>query len=304
MYDIIIIGAGPAGLTSAIYARRAGKTVLLVEKETFGGQITFSPHVENYPGYGHISGNELASNMLEQAMALGAETAFAVASAITKTECGFVVETDDGPQEAKAVILATGVKHRPLGVDGEEALVGSGISYCAVCDGAFFRGKDVAVIGGGDTALQDAIYLSEGCRKVYLVHRRDGFRGEAKLLARAEAKENIEIIRSATVASLHAAGGKLSGATLSSTKDGSTREILVDGMFVAVGQIPENAPFATLASLDAAGYVAAGEACTTETAGLFVAGDCRTKTVRQLTTATADGAVAAIAACEYIDLLS
>lgn len=303
MYDIVIVGAGPAGLTAAIYARRAGKTVLLCEKETFGGQITFSPHVENYPGHAAISGNELASNMLTQAMDLGAETAFTEVSAVTVTADGFAVTTDEGDVSAKAVILATGVKHRPLGVSGEDALVGGGISYCAVCDGAFFRSKTVAVVGGGDTALQDALYLADGCAKVYLVHRRDAFRGEAKLLARAEARENIEIVRSAVVSALHADGARLTGVTLTSTKDEGTRELALDGLFVAVGQIPKNAPFAALAELDDAGYIASGEACTTQTRGLFVAGDCRAKMVRQLTTATADGAVAAIAACEYIDLL-
>ncbi len=303
MYDILVVGAGPAGLTAAIYARRAGKTVLLCEKETFGGQITFSPHVENYPGHAAISGNELAANMLTQAMDLGAETAFTTVKSIARTGNCFTITTDDGTETAKTVILATGVKHRPLGVAGEEALIGGGISYCAVCDGAFFRGKTVAVVGGGDTALQDALYLAEGSAKVYLIHRRDGFRGEARLLARAEAHEKIEIVRSARVTALAANGGKLTGVTLTSTKDESTRALAVDGLFVAIGQIPENAPFAELAALDDAGYLASGEACTTQTPGLFVAGDCRAKTVRQLTTATADGAVAAIAACEYVDLM-
>lgn len=302
MYDIVIIGAGPAGLTAALYGLRAGKSAVLLECNSFGGQIVYSPRVENFPSLMQISGNELASNMVEQVTALGADIEFV--RAVSIEDCGSykkVVGEDGEEFEGKTVILATGVKHRELGVEGEEALVGSGISYCAVCDGAFFKGKDVAVVGGGDTALQDAIYLAAYCTKVYLIHRRDAFRGEAKLVEKIKTLPNVELVLDSTVSALNTESGALKSVTTLNKNTGDTREIDVAGLFVAIGQIPENKPFEALAELDEYGYFAASENALTKTPGVFVAGDCRQKEVRQLTTAVGDGAVAGLAACKYID---
>lgn len=302
MYDIVIIGAGPAGMTAALYGLRAGKSAVLLECNSFGGQIVYSPRVENFPSLMQISGNELAANMLDQVTALGADVEFVRAASIE--DCGSYkkVHGEDGEVfEGKTVIIATGVKHRELGVEGEEALVGSGISYCAVCDGAFFKGKDVAVVGGGDTALQDAIYLSAYCSKVYLIHRRDSFRGEAKLVEKIKAIDNIELVLDSTISALNTEGGMLNSVTTVNKNTSEERVIPVAGLFVAIGQIPENKPFEALAELDEYGYFATGENALTKTPGVFVAGDCRQKEVRQLTTAVGDGAVAGLAACKYID---
>lgn len=302
MYDIVIIGAGPAGLTAALYGLRAGKSAVLLECNSFGGQIVYSPRVENFPSLMQISGNELAANMVDQVTALGADIEFVRAVAIEDcTSYKKVIGEDGEVFEGKTVILATGVKHRELGVEGEEALVGSGISYCAVCDGAFFKGKDVAVVGGGDTALQDAVYLSAYCSKVYLIHRRDAFRGEAKLVEKIKALANVELVLDSTVSALNTENGTLKSVTTVNKNTADTREIPVAGLFVAIGQIPENKPFEALAELDEYGYFAAGENALTKTPGVFVAGDCRQKEVRQLTTAVGDGAVAGLAACKYID---
>ncbi len=304
MHDIVIIGAGPAGMTAALYGLRAGKTAVLLECNTFGGQIVYSPRVENFPSLIQISGNELASNMLDQITALGAEVEFARACRIEDHGDYKTVVCEDGETfEGKAVVLATGVKHRELGVEGEEELVGSGISYCAVCDGAFFKGRDVAVVGGGDTALQDAVYLSAYCNKVYLIHRRDTFRGEAKLVEKIKNLENIECVLDSTVKELKRDSGMLNALVTTNKNTGEDREISVAGLFVAIGQVPENEPFKELAELDEYGYFNADESALTKTEGVFVAGDCRKKEVRQLTTAVSDGAVAGLAACKYIDSL-
>ena len=301
MKDIVIIGAGPAGLTAAIYALRAGKSVLVLEKELFGGQITYSPSVENYPGYKQISGNEFAENLIEQATALGAEIELAEA---TKTGDGPVktVITDGGSYECKSVIIAAGSRHRRLGLRGEEELIGAGVSYCAVCDGAFFKGKTVAVAGGGDAALQDAIFLSDRCRKVFVIHRRDTFRGEARLETVLRSRDNVEFVMNSVVESLEGKE-KLSGVTVRNRQTGETKTIPLDGLFIAVGQEPQTTPVSDRIPLDGAGYADAGEDCRTGTPGIFVAGDCRRKAVRQLTTAVGDGAVAGLAAVDYINSL-
>jgi thioredoxin reductase (NADPH) len=299
MYDILIVGGGTAGLTAAIYARRAGKTVLVVEGAGFGGQITSSPLVENYPGLPAVSGLDYAEALTQQAKALGAETKFGKVSAVRQEGGHFVLTAGRKELESKALILCTGAQHRKLGVEGEEALVGRGVSYCAVCDGAFFRGKDTAVVGGGDSALQSALFLSGVCRQVTLIHRREEFRAQNAYVEAARAKENITFALSAQVTALHGEEA-LTGITLTG-KDGSTRELPVEGLFVAVGQVPDNAPFAQLADLDPAGYFLAGEDCLTKTPGVFAAGDCRSKDLRQLTTAAADGSVAATAACLWLD---
>ena len=295
MYDILIIGGGPAGLTAAIYAARAGKTVAVLERETPGGQIVSAPLVENYPGILSISGAELAQKMTEQAKSLGAEFLFTEATGLSKAQNGFLVSCADGALEAKTVILATGASHRKLGLSQEDALTGCGISYCAVCDGAFYDGADVAVVGGGDTALQDALFLANTCRSVTLIHR-----ASAQLVRRAQAQENIRILRNCTVQKLLLSDDSLQGAELLNSKTGETERIYVEGLFVAVGQMPQSAPFQDAVATEN-GYYLAGEDTRTCLPGIFAAGDGRKKQVRQLTTAVSDGAAAALAACRLLD---
>lgn len=301
MYDIIIIGAGPAGLTAALYALRADKTVLVLEKENFGGQITFSPKVENYPTLMQVSGNDLAQMMLEQVISHGADIELAEATRIVEGADGKkIVITDAGEFEGRTVIIAAGSKHRHLGLEGEEELIGEGISYCAVCDGAFYSGREVAIIGGGNTALQEAIMLSDICTKVTVVQNLAFLTGEGRLASAIEKLPNVTVIYNAVVKALNGQG-QLDSITLTNTETGEDSDLKVDGVFVAIGQQPENEPFADVVSLNQNGYIVASENCLTKAPGIFVAGDCRTKEIRQVTTATADGAVAALAACRYID---
>lgn len=302
MYDIVIIGAGPAGLTAAVYARRAEKSVLVVEKETFGGQITHSPKVENYPGTLRMSGNEFAEKLVEQALALGAEIEL---DEITSIEAGEKIKKVIGKNavyEAKSVIIASGSKHRTLGAENEERFVGAGVSYCAVCDGAFYKDRKVAVIGGGNTALQEAVMLSELCKKVTLVQNLAFFTGEKKLLDLLEKKENVEFITNSVVCAIDG-DDSLSSIRIINTETKEEKTLFVDGIFVAIGQEPENEPFKAVSSLDDYGYIISGEECESGTEGIFVAGDCRTKRVRQIATAVADGAVAAVNACKFVDSL-
>lgn len=300
LYDVIIIGAGPAGMTAALYARRADRSVLLIEKETFGGQITFSPKVENFPTHMAISGSALADQMLAQVQAQGADVELDTVVEISKTGDLFVLMGEFGSYEAKSVILATGAKHRVLGLDNESALVGAGVCYCAVCDGAFYRGQKVAVIGGGNTALQDALLLAELCEKVTIVQNLPVLTGEQVLQTRISKLDNVEVITNATVAKL-CGEDALTGVVIQTAA--GEQSLDVTGVFIAIGQQPDNQAFAAYAALDDYGYVKADERCLTDTAGLFVAGDCRTKAVRQIVTATADGATAALAACRYLDTL-
>ena len=302
MYDIIVIGGGPAGLTAALYAARAGKTVAVAERENTGGQIVYSPLVENYPAVPAVSGADFAQKLTEQVEALGVEILYDEVTGLARDGAGFTVRCTGGDQRCRAVVLATGAAHRHLGLPGEEDLVGCGVSYCAVCDGAFYTGRDVAVVGGGDTALQDALFLSNSCRHVTLIHRRDQFRGEDRLARRVAERENITILYSHTVEALRQANGELTGITVKDVKTGETRELAVDGLFAAVGQLPQSAPFAALVNTDG-GYYQAGEDTLTGCAGVFAAGDGRVKSVRQLTTAVGDGAVAGLAACQYVDAL-
>ena len=299
MFDIIVIGAGPAGMTAAIYARRAAKPVLVLEAMSYGGQIINTPEIENYPAAAHISGFDFAAGVYNQAKELGAEFRFEKAVEIEDRGEEKRVRTPKNEYAAKAVIIATGSVNRRLGLEGEEKLIGRGISYCATCDGAFFRKKTVAVVGGGNTALEDALYLADLAEKVYLIHRRDSFRGEESTVTRLRERENVEFVLNSVVRTLHA-DKKLSAVEVVN-KQGEKRTLAVDGLFVAVGRIPENRNFAKLIALDAAGYAVAGEDCRTQTEGIFVAGDNRVKEVRQLVTATADGAVAATEAIKYIN---
>lgn len=299
MYDIGIIGGGTAGMTAAVYGQRAGKRTLIIEGGSFGGQITSSPNVENYPGIASVSGSEFSMNLLDQAMKLGAETEAEMVTGIRDEGKIKVIETTGKEYPCRSVILATGVTHRHLGVPGEERLAGAGVSYCATCDGAFFRGRDVAVVGGGSTALQDAEFLSNYCSKVFLIHRRDEFRGEDSIVKRLREKENVEFVLSAVVKEI-TGEMMVDGLIVNNKKTGEDFRLDVSGVFIAVGQIPKNEVFADLVKLDGDGFILAAEDCMTSRPGIFAAGDCRTKEVRQLTTAAADGAVAALAACKYI----
>ncbi len=301
MYDIIIVGAGPAGLTAAVYARRANKSVLLLERGAFGGQITFSPKVENYPAFESISGSELADKMVSQVLSQGADVEVENVIEITDNGDFKTVLTEDGNSyEAKAVILACGAKHRHLGLENEEKFIGEGISFCAVCDGAFYKNKTVALIGGGNSALQEAILLSETCKKVYVVQNLPYLTGEKKLEDTLRKRGNVEIITGTVVKSI-TDGDQLSSITLLNTETNNETMLEIDGMFVAIGLVPEMDSFENLVELNSYGYADSDEACLTKTNGVFVAGDCRSKSVRQVATAAADGAVAAIAACRYLD---
>ncbi len=298
MYDIIIIGGGPAGLPAPLYAKRANKSVLVIEKATFGGQITYSPKVENIPGFLSLSGNEFAEKLTEQILEQGADVEFGEVTAIENGEVKKVI-TEDGEFEGKSVIIATGARHRMLGLPREEQFVGEGISFCAVCDGAFYEGKTVAVIGGGNSALQEALLLCDLAKKVYVVQNLDYLTGEQKLVEQLKAKDNAEIILGTVVEEL-IGDTELTGIKIKSNC-GQTDTLNVDGMFVAIGLIPQNEPFGNYVALNDWGYVEAGEDCKTTCDGIFVAGDCRSKRIRQVATAAADGAVAALAACDYID---
>ena len=300
VYDIAVVGSGPAGLTAALYARRAGKSVIVIEKENFGGQITFSPKIENYPTAMEISGAEFAEKLMTQAEAHGTVLEMDNITAVTKDAEGFTLTGEYGSYQAKSVILATGSKHRTLGLPHEAELTGHGVCYCAVCDGAFFRDQDVAVIGGGNTALQDAVFLSDICTSVTIVQNLPELTGDPVLQARVSKLENVSVICEATVDAL-LGEGKLTGIRILKGADKTPEVLSVTGMFAAIGQQPENGAFAEFAALDPAGYIISDENCKTGTEGLFVAGDCRTKAIRQVVTATADGASAALAACRYLD---
>lgn len=302
MYDIIIIGGGPAGLTAALYARRADKKVLVIEKETFGGQITFSPKVENIPGFLELSGNEFAEKLVEQVISQGADFESCEVLKIIDGNVKTVV-TDSDNFEGKAVIIATGAKHRTLGLPNEEELIGEGISFCAVCDGAFYRNKTVAVVGGGNSALQEAILLSDLAKKVYVIQNLDFLTGEQKLQEQLRSKENTEIICGTVLEKYKSENGEITGIIVKKQSDGTESEIAVDGVFLAVGLVPQNEYFKDVIELDSYGYAVSDETCKTKSNGIFTAGDCRTKRIRQVATAAADGAVAALAACDYIDSL-
>ena len=299
IFDVIIVGAGTAGLSAGIYTARSGKTALILESKAYGGQIINSPEIENYPGIKNISGFEFATGLYEQAMELGAEIRYEKVLSIDDEGEIKVVNTAENSYQCKAVILATGAKNRQLGLEREEELIGSGISYCATCDGAFYRNKEVAVAGGGNTAIEDALFLSNYCKKVYLVHRREAFRADPKDVEALMDKENVEFILNANVTGI-LGQDRVEGIEVKDKTTGAIRRIPVSGLFIAVGQEPDNGAFAGLVTLDNAGYVVAGEDCMTNVKGIYTAGDCRTKSVRQLTTAAADGAVAALSACERL----
>ena len=303
MYDIIVVGGGAAGMTAALYAQRNGKSALVIEKNGFGGQITHSPKVENFPGTLQMSGNEFADKMLDQILAQGAEIEFENVIAVEDHGDHKVVKTEEGGvYEALAVVLATGVKHRMLGIEGEDELVGEGISFCAVCDGDFYTGRRVCVAGGGNSALQEAVLLSEKCSEVIMLQDLDFFTGEQKLQDVLFAKPNVKAFTGVGISRFIVKDGELCGLEIEEKKSGVKRIVECDGLFVAIGLIPENEPYKALADLNEYGYFDSDERCLTRTPGVYVAGDCRSKTVRQLTTAVADGASAALAACRYIQM--
>ncbi|MCF0136551.1 MAG: FAD-dependent oxidoreductase [Lachnospiraceae bacterium] len=303
MKDIVIVGGGPAGLTAAIYAARAGKTVRVYEKENPGGQILFSPMVDNYPGLPHVSGTRFVESLTEQVTELGVELVMEEVISIERTGAeDYLVHTDSGSCPCHAVILATGVAHRRLGLEGEEDLVGCGVSYCAVCDGAFYKAAPVAVVGGGDTALQDAIFLASTASEVYLIHRRDEFRGEKSLVNKVLADPRIHVLYSHVVDSLVQEDMVLQHINVKDLKTGEVRPLQVEGLFLAVGQTPQSEAFRSMIDMDEQGYYYAGEDALTNEPGIFAAGDARLKSVRQLTTAVGDGAAAAMAACRYLEL--
>ena len=299
-YDIVVVGAGPAGLSAAIYGVRAGKSVLVLEALTHGGQIVNTPEIENYPGIKNISGFEFAQGLYEQAVALGAIVKYEKVNGIEVQDNIKLVKTAKEIYEAKAVILATGAKNRSLGLEREDSLLGLGISYCATCDGAFYRGRDVAVAGGGNTAIEDATFLANYCNKVYVIHRRDSFRAEDALVKALKTKENVEFVLDSNIKELIGTDS-LEAVVVENKNNKESRKIEVAGLFVAIGQKPENNEFSSVVNLDDAGYILGGEDTKTNVSGIFVAGDTRTKAVRQLATAAGDGAVAGLGAAAYID---
>lgn len=312
MYDIVIVGAGIAGLTAAIYGRRAGKKVLVLEKGVYGGQIINTLKLENWPGMYNASGMELMQKIHEQAVGLGAEVEIEQVEEIIETDESlgendtrkwWLIKTEDDSYKTKTVIIAVGAENRKLGLENEESLIGRGISYCATCDGAFFKQKDVAIIGGGNTALDDALYLSDICNKVYLVHRRDEFRGAQATAEKLRKRKNVEMVLGYIPAEI-IGDKKVTGLKLAPSgrvpEVKADKTLDVEGIFVAIGQTPGTDKFRGLVELDDGNYVSAGEDCKTMKPGIFVAGDCRKKIVRQLVTAAADGAVAASAAVDYL----
>lgn len=301
MHDILIIGAGVAGLTAAIYARRAGLEVTLIERNIYGGQMVESAEIGNYPGIPSTTGPELSAAVYEQAAALGAQVEFDTITACEKKDGCWLLTGQAKTYEARAIIAAGGATHRKLGCEGEERLAHKGVSYCATCDGAFFRGKRVAVVGGGNTALEDALFLSNMCERVYVIHRRNEFRGDRVLSEAVLARENIETVLDAQVERI--TGESRADGVDVVFRSGEKRHIELSGVFVAVGVVPDNELLSGLVELDEAGYIRADETGHTGTDGIFAAGDCRTKQLRQIVTAAADGANAAFSAANYLNSL-
>ncbi len=300
MIDVLIIGGGPAGITASIYAKRSGKSVLILEKESFGGQIASSPRVENFPTIKSISGLELIDRLLEQATELGVDVDVDEVKHIEKVNDHFVITTEYSSLEAKSVIIATGCSPRTLSATNMDIYKDSYVSYCAICDGSFYENKEVALIGDGNTALQYALYLSNICTKVYICTLFDKFFGEEVLVNSLLKKTNVEIIHNVSLDSLEG-DDELKSLIFKQNRDNSNIEIDVKGLFIAIGQVPHNEVFSNLVDLDSQGYIIANESCLTKTEGLFVAGDCRSKKLRQLSTACGDAAVAATEAVKYLN---
>ena len=300
MYDVIIIGAGPAGLTAAIYALRANKSVLVLEKESFGGQITYSPKVENYPGFNEISGSELGEKLVDQAINLGAEIELDTVISVRNLGAYKIVQGEHGEYQSKSIIIAAGSRHRQLGLPREDEFTGNGVSYCALCDGAFYKDRTIAVIGGGNTALQDAVLLSDQCAKVTIVQNLAFCTGEKRLMEILKSKKNVSFLYNTVVEELEGED-QLSSIMLRNMETDRTERLKVDGIFVAIGQQPDNKAFESVCRLDEQGFIISDESTNTSTPGVYAAGDCRTKKVRQVVTAAGDGAVAALNACRFVE---
>lgn len=296
MYDIIIIGAGPAGLTSAIYAKRSNKNVLVLEANNYGGQIAIANVIDNYPAISHISGYEFATNLYNQVIDMGVEVKFEKAVEIKCNKIKEVV-TDKNIYQTKSIIIAIGVRSRNLNIPGEKELIGKGVSYCATCDGMFYKGKEVAVVGAGNTAFEEANFLSDLCKKVYIIHRNENFKASQSLIKKVKAKNNIEFILNSNVVNIN---GKNKVESIDVISNDEKRTIDISGLFIAIGQIPENGNLTKNIKLDKNGYIKADKNLQTNIDGIYVAGDIRTKTLRQLVTATSDGAIAAVNAIKSI----
>ena len=300
MTDVLVVGAGTAGLTAAIYACRTGLSCTVLESESPGGQILNSPEVENFPALPKVSGFDFSMALYKQAQESGAKIEFAdVLSANIRGRAKHL-ETTEGYYEGKTLIIANGAKRRKLGCAGEERLAGRGVSYCATCDGAFFRGKDVAMVGGGNTAMEDSLFLSTLCNKVYIIHRRDSFRASNVLTESVKQRGNIELVMHGGVESINGENA-VESLSVKDLKTGEIKNIPVSAVFIAVGLVPDNGAFAGDIELDKSGYIVAGENCRTNIEGVYAAGDTRTKQLRQLVTAAADGAVAAFEAANYLN---
>ncbi|WP_455012243.1 NAD(P)/FAD-dependent oxidoreductase [Mogibacterium timidum] len=305
-YDVVIVGGGPAGLTAGIYAARAGKSTAIIERGMIGGQITFTDSIDNFPAAPGMNGAEYAMKIQAQAESFGAEIIMDEIVEVSAPESEgevFKLKGNNDDYEAVSVVLATGLDNRKMGISGEDGFISHGISFCAVCDGAFFRNKEVAVYGGGNTAVEDATFLANICSKVTIIHRRDRFRAEQAVVNELKVHDNVEFVMSSNVVGVNG-DNALETITVKNNETGETGDIPVSALFVAIGKIPNGKPFADLVATDDAGYYDIDETCITQTPGLFVAGDGRSKQLKQLTTAVADGSVAATKACQYVDRLN
>lgn len=303
IYDVIIAGAGPAGLTAAVYTSRANLSTLMIERGVPGGQMANTEDVENYPGFDHILGPDLSNKMFEHAKKFGAEYAYGDVKEIVDGEEYKIVKAGNKEYKARAVIIATGAEYKKLGVPGESELGGRGVSYCAVCDGAFFKGKDLIVVGGGDSAVEEGVYLTRFANSVTIVHRRDQLRAQKILQKRAFENEKISFIWNHTVKAIHEADGKVGKVTLVHTQTGEETEKDIDGVFIYIGMVPLSKPFENLGITNEAGYIETNERMETKVPGIFAAGDIREKSLRQIVTATGDGSIAAQSAQHYVEEL-
>ncbi|OXS79389.1 thioredoxin-disulfide reductase [Domibacillus enclensis] len=303
VYDVIIIGAGPAGMTAAVYTSRANLSTLMIERGVPGGQMANTEEVENYPGYDHILGPELSTKMFDHSKKFGAEYAYGDIKSITDGKEYKTINAGSKQYKARAIIITTGAQYKKIGVPGENELGGRGVSYCAVCDGAFFKEKDLVVVGGGDSAVEEGVYLTRFAKKVTIVHRRDELRAQKILQDRAFANEKVDFIWSHTVKEINEKDGKVGGVTLVSTENGEEREFPADGVFIYIGMVPLTKPFLDLGITNDEGYIVTNEKMETKIPGIYAAGDVREKMLRQIVTATGDGSIAAQAAQHFIEEL-
>lgn len=303
IYDVIIIGAGPAGMTAAVYTSRANLSTLMLERGVPGGQMANTEEVENYPGFDHILGPELSTKMFDHAKKFGAEYAYGDVKEVIDGKEYKTIKAGSKEYKARSIIISAGAEYKKIGVPGEQELGGRGVSYCAVCDGAFFKGKELLVVGGGDSAVEEGVYLTRFASKVTIVHRRDELRAQKILQDRAFANDKIDFIWSHTVKQINDKDGKVGSVTLVSTKDGEEMEFPADGVFIYIGMVPLTKPFESLGITNSSGYIETNELMETKVPGIFAAGDIREKTLRQIVTATGDGSIAAQNAQHYVEEL-